>query len=400
MRIVYSVSTTLGGGGLGVDAIAALRLMYDKGYLKKAVVYKNKQDQIPRNLVRTIRINPTKVFSNLPSRYYYPIKRKYLDIITRRELGKGADLFHGWSSSSLFSLRFCRKNGIISILENPGPHCVYAESILNEEYDDLGIKRVSQPEYFKKFFGQDEEYHLSEYEEASYILLESKFTRDTFLEQGFPEEKLLVVPRGVNTERFVPAPEGAGGHGPFRVLFVGALCVRKGIRYLLEAWSELNLKNAELVAAGTVRDEIKHIVTEYTGKCPNIRVLGHVADPVSLYQSASVFAFPSLSEGSAKVVYEAMATGLPVIVTPNTGSVARDGVDGFLVPPRDKEALKEKLLQLYENPELRVAMGERARRHMESYTWDRHRQQLLDIYERAYRKEKPEDSRIQPDDHH
>ena len=80
-----------------------------------------------------------------------------------------------------------------------------------------------------------------------------------------------------------------------------------------------------------------------------------------------------------------MACGLPVVVTPNAGSVARDGQEGFVVPIRDPEALADRLLRLYRDRTLRDAMGRRARLHMESHTWDDHRRCMLAAYDEAWR---------------
>ncbi|MFQ5900441.1 MAG: glycosyltransferase [Thermodesulfobacteriota bacterium] len=386
MKVVYAVATSLGGGGLGKDAYEAVKGLYQNDYLKKVVVYGNKQKTIPKNYIRNIRVHPAKVFSNLPARYYYPVKRKYLDWETKCILKKGADVFHGWSSGSLSSLKFCKDNRVVSFLENPGPHCLYAEAIVSQEYDKLGIKRKNEPEILKGFFGQDKNYHLSEYDKASYIIVESEFTYKTFLMYGIPEEKLVFVPRGVDTETFVPL-HAKEDNGVFRVLFVGSICVRKGIRYLLDAWSKLNLKNAELVLVGHVRSDVRPFLERYTASYNNIKVVGFTNDPVRLYQDASVFVFPSLSEGSAKVTYEAMACGLPVIVTPNAGSVAKNREHGFVVPVQNEEILSEKILYLYQHPKIREEMGLRARQHIESYKWDRYRKTLIGTYEKAYNKE-------------
>jgi glycosyltransferase involved in cell wall biosynthesis len=100
-----------------------------------------------------------------------------------------------------------------------------------------------------------------------------------------------------------------------------------------------------------------------------------------LYLSADVFALPSLSEGSALVVYEAMAAGLPVVVTPNCGAVARDGLDGYVVPIRDPEAIGERLLFLFNHPEVRSQQGASARQWiLERYTWQHYRRRVVAAY--------------------
>lgn len=380
---MYSIPTRIGAGGLGTDSLEAVRAIYRAGHLLKVIAYGNSQKEVPASYIKSIKYHPVKIFSNLPARYYYPIKRKALDRAARGALAQSADLFHGWSSASLESLRLCRQRGIISFLENPGPHYLYAERVIGREYRDLGIPRINFPALFPRFFGQDEAYHLSEYREARYILLESPFTLETFLLHGLPRERLAFLPRGVDTERFVPPRQRSAA--TFRAVFVGALCVRKGVHRLLEAWSALKLRNAELLLVGTLRDEVRTLVASYTGRDPSIRIAGFVPDPVSLYQESSVFVFPSISEGSAKVTYEAMACGLPVIVTPNAGSVARDGLDGYVVPLNDRGALMEKILDLYEHRDKRREMGSSARRHMESFTWERHRRDLIAMYDRACR---------------
>lgn len=249
----------------------------------------------------------------------------------------------------------------------------------------LGIRWKKEPEILKSLFGTGLSYYEAEYDAADYILLESEFTRNTFLARGFPPDKLLMVPRGIDTERFVPSSRRNGAK--FRAIFVGAIGVRKGIRYLLEAWKELALPNAELILVGTVQDEIRLLLERYRGD-GTIRILGHVVDPVRLFQDASVFVFPSLSEGSAKVTYEAMACGLPVIVTPNAGSVAIDGKHGFIVPVQDMRTLKARILTLYENPVLREEMGKNARHHIETYSWDMFRKRMIESYESVYRDKK------------
>ena len=100
-----------------------------------------------------------------------------------------------------------------------------------------------------------------------------------------------------------------------------------------------------------------------------------------LYADADLFVYPSLHEGSAFATYEALASGLPVIATPNTGSVVRDGVDGFLVPPRDVEALMARIELLYRDPDRRAAMAASARTRAEAFTWTAYRRRLAAVFD-------------------
>ena len=166
-------------------------------------------------------------------------------------------------------------------------------------------------------------------------MVPSQYNVDSFTARGFPRERLLLLPRGVDTVRFSPRPNG-GDPNIFRAIFVGQISCVKGIQYVLEAWRKAALPNAELTIAGEVKADAAAAIEPYRSD-PSIRLKGHISDPVALYQSADVFVFPSIEEGSALVTYEAMACGLPSIVTHNAGSLVRDGIDGYVVPLRDAD---------------------------------------------------------------
>jgi glycosyltransferase involved in cell wall biosynthesis len=96
------------------------------------------------------------------------------------------------------------------------------------------------------------------------------------------------------------------------------------------------------------------------------------------FRKADVFVFPTLVEGMPLAVIEAMASGLPVITTPNgPGDIVRDGVDGFLVPPRNVDAIVERLEQLRANHDLRASMGQAARSRALGYTWSNYRENMV-----------------------
>jgi glycosyltransferase involved in cell wall biosynthesis len=100
---------------------------------------------------------------------------------------------------------------------------------------------------------------------------------------------------------------------------------------------------------------------ELIGRVPRNEVRQH-------FEWADVFLLPSVCEGSATVSYEALAYGLPVICTPNTGSVVRDGVDGFIIPMRDVDAIQDRLERLASDIDLRVYMSAKARERAEEFT--------------------------------
>ncbi len=202
--------------------------------------------------------------------------------------------------------------------------------------------------------------------EADRVIVPSDYVRDTLTARGVAAARVFVLPYGVDTNRFRPAPRIADGK--FRVLFVGGLSQRKGIKYLLEAAKRADIPGLELVCVGKLAGD-PSAFAPYAGV---FRHVPHVPfhEVHTLFQTADVFAYPSLHEGSAFASYEALASGLPVVCTPNTGSVVRDGMEGFLVPVRDVDAIVERLRTLHRDPDLRARMALAARARAEEFTWN------------------------------
>jgi len=163
-------------------------------------------------------------------------------------------------------------------------------------------------------------------------------------------------------------------------MFAGQVGTRKGMQYLMPAWQELNLPDSELLLVG-----INQMPSDWLAKYSDsrIRLTGSVPHSTlnEYYSSASVFVFPSLVEGFGLVLLEAMACGIPIITTPNTAGpdIITDGIEGFIVPIRDIEALKQKLEWCYSHPQELAEMGIAARRKAEQLTWANYRQKLATV---------------------
>jgi len=198
--------------------------------------------------------------------------------------------------------------------------------------------------------------------------------RDTLTARGVPAAKIAVIPYGVDVERFRP-PAQPRPRERFRLLFVGHLSQRKGIGHVLEAAKRLKgLPGLELVLVG------RKVGAEaaFAPYAEHFRYVSHVPfhEVHALFQDADVFVYPSLHEGSAFVTYEALASGLPVVTTPNAGSVVRDGIEGYVVPIRNVEALCERLERLHRDPDQRARMSEAARARALEFTWAAYRRRV------------------------
>lgn len=369
MRVIYTSAPKLGGAGLGYSAYQLALGIQEAGYLAKLICGYAAPNDIDPRLLRTFPL--FKAVAWLARDHTY-LRDVSFDIMAARFIGR-CDVVHGWSHQCLYTLRRAKSLRALAFLECQNSHDLTRLELMAEERERFGYRRHDP------FTRLDLRRGLAEYDIADFLTVPSQFVYDSMIARGIPENKLVLNPRGVDINHFRPQSSAAK---TFRVLFIGKLGLRKGVAYLLDAWNQLRLPRGELVLAGRVAPDGKALLARYLD-ADGVKLLGHVADPAALYNSAAVFAFPSIEEGSAKVTLEALACGLPVITTPNSGSVVRDGREGFLIPIRDVEALRERIVCLYENPNLRHQMGEAARARAEEYTWDQSRRRLLEAYERV-----------------
>jgi glycosyltransferase involved in cell wall biosynthesis len=221
-----------------------------------------------------------------------------------------------------------------------------------------------------------------ELERADMALCPSTFVRDSMVMNGIPAEKCFVNPFGVDTSIFQArssVPE------KIRIVTVGTICVRKGHQYLFRAFEILKKKlpNAELICVGDYKADFRRERPRWEGTFTHYRSLRH-QELAALLKTCSCFVMASLEEGFARVLSEAMAAGLPVVATYESGAATliKDGDEGFIVPSRRPDKMAEALVTVCDNTELNKAMGERA--HLAGAarnTWQDYGDRLLAKYE-------------------
>lgn len=218
-----------------------------------------------------------------------------------------------------------------------------------------------------------------EIKNTDHFLVPSSFVRKSLEFNGVPASRIHIVPYGVDTTQFSPPERSNRADEPVKFLFVGSIEPRKGIGYLLEAFRQLDTSRARLYIAGGFKGD----PAGYDNYRPWFTYLGYL--PASqiqeVYRQSDVFVFPSLWEGFSLVVPEAMSCGLPVICSDHAGSsdIVEDGVDGFVIPAGDLEALKGKISFFIEHPEQIAGMGTNARKKAEQYSWKRYEQRVTEV---------------------
>ena len=221
---------------------------------------------------------------------------------------------------------------------------------------------------------------LAEYDESDAIIVPSHFARQSFIDQGVPEEKVFVCPYGVDLGMFRREHKE---DDTFRVIYVGAISLQKGVSYLLDAVRPLvTRRHVEVWFVGSITAETNAAIRgrehlfEYKGVV-NRNLLSWY------FSQASVLVHPSIQEGLALVQAQAMACGIPVIATTNTGAedLFTSGVEGFIVPPRDSAAIRSKIEWMIDHPDEREEMGRKALERVKSIGgWDAYGTRAVEIY--------------------
>lgn len=245
------------------------------------------------------------------------------------------------------------------------------ERILHEERTRFPEWEPQQPEYTQLRTTHDQAHVLRNHVDF-YLCPSAAVQEDLIHLWQVPREHTVLVPYGLHPRwlELEPQPE------PGRILFVGTAELRKGIHYLAMAAEELQRRGRhyQFRVAGHVTDHVrKHPVCRhltFLGRIPRERIHKE-------FQKADVFTLPSLAEGSAEVTYEALGAGLPLIVTQAAGSVARDGVEGRIVPERDPVALADAIESVIENRTQRSALVAAARKRAREFTWEKYGERLI-----------------------
>lgn len=296
-----------------------------------------------------------------------------LDRYTAQHLKKHpAKGVYAYEDGALETFRTAKEKNIKCFYDLPIGYFETAQKIFVEERDlfpELASTLTGLQDSSQKLVRKKEEAEM-----ADVILASSPFVKTTLLDAGFSNEKIQVVQFGCPS---LPSFRKSEAKRPLRVLFVGRIGQRKGIGYLLKAIQQL--PQIELWMLGVLEGS-PEVWQPFRSSFKYLSPRPH-AEVLEIMQQCDVFVLPSLFEGQALVVLEAMACGLPVIVTPNTGTahLIEEGKNGFVVPIRSTQALIEKLLFFEQNRDAIFNMSLQAKKKASKVTWDFYQEQITSI---------------------
>jgi glycosyltransferase involved in cell wall biosynthesis len=275
------------------------------------------------------------------------------------------DVFIGWSGMSLLSIKQAKKKGKITILERGSSHILFQNAILQEEYKQAGEDFSIDPRIIDR--------EIQEYALCDYISVPSDFVKSTFLEQGFQDKKIIMNPYGASglfRTDVLAKPKDS-----FRILYLGSLIRRKGLKYLFQSLHTIGIppEKFEVWFIGSISDEIKIEIEQY--KMPNWKFWGHVPqhELPQIISQCDVGIQPSIEEGLSMVIPQMLGCGIPVIATANSGgeNIIENGETGYIIPIRSGEAIASKIEFLYENPDKLTYMKSQAKESVKKgFKWD------------------------------
>jgi glycosyltransferase involved in cell wall biosynthesis len=286
---------------------------------------------------------------------------------------------YGYEDGALFIFQAAERLGLRRIYDLPIGYWRSAQRIFQEE-------RELQPEWASTLTGladsraklerKDQELQL-----ADLVVVPSEFVRSTLMEHGATSAPIAVVPFGSPQPLEGPPPHRSAG--PLRVLYVGSMGQRKGLSYALDAVDSLGSLVSLTLIGKVTAPQCRPLMAalerhHWIESLPNPQILAQM-------RQHDVLLLPTLFEGYALVISEALSQGLPVITTPNSGGTAsvRDGIEGFIVPIRNSQAIAERLQQLANNPDQLSAMRQACLCRATELSWAGYEQTLRAVVGQA-----------------
>lgn len=309
-----------------------------------------------------------------------------------KNLGSGTGAVYAYEDGALHSFKVAKELGLKCIYELPIAYWETGRKLMQQEADRLPNWAITLGGGIRNSAAKLER-KTKELELADVVIVPGKFVMDS-LPKWAKSKQIIISPFGSpQTFKNKVFPK-QNLQKPLRVLFVGSMGQRKGLGDLFLAMKLIKKENVELVVLGSLlapmefyRNELQNFVYE---PCRSHE------DVLKLMQTCDILCLPSIVEGRALVMQEAMSQGLPLIITPNTGGedLIKEYETGFLVPIRNPEAIAEKIMWFVNNKKCVEEMGFQAKSWAETYTWNKYSERIANEL-MAYLEE-PEDQHFQP----
>jgi D-inositol-3-phosphate glycosyltransferase len=295
-----------------------------------------------------------------------------------RKLVGQIDVIHTFPLGSLRTLKMAKRLGIPTILERCNAHTAFAYEVVRKECERLGVSMPPghEHDYNENYLRREE----AEYRAADYLLCPSEFVARTFLERGFPPDKLARFQYGFDEEKCFPPKEPRDPKRGLTVLFAAGCAPRKGLHYALEAWlaSSAHHHGTFLVVGEFIPGYAEKLSSMLAH--PSVKRLGFRKDLPEVMRSSDILVLPSIEEGSALVTYDARGCGCVLLVSDASGAVCKHMEDALVHPAGDVRTLAEHLTMLDQNRALLEELRASSLRTANKLTWKAAGEKLLATY--------------------
>jgi glycosyltransferase involved in cell wall biosynthesis len=300
-------------------------------------------------------------------------------IVARRlpALADRIDLVHAWPLGALETLKVASRLGIPTLLERPNAHTRFAYDVVKRESERIGVPLPPDHEHAwnDDVLSREEE----EYDLADALLCPSEFVVKTFLDAGFPREKLVRHVYGYDEQVFYPSDAPRDTHG-LTALFVGVAAVRKGLHLALDAWLRSPAsRDGRLLIAGEILPAYGERLAVQLSH-PSVVALGHRDDVADLMRGSDVLVLPTLEEGFGLVCAEALGSGCVPVVSDACTELCRHSENSLVHPAGDVESLERHLTMLAVDRDLLSRLRAGALETAPDITWTSAGRVLFDAY--------------------
>lgn len=321
------------------------------------------------------------IFKNVPSilnyirvNFFKNFNHKYFDILIfdffvllflRFIKPNKNDVIHLWEMSPKI-IKYLNKKGSKIILDVPiAPH-IYRQEIQNQLHPKLSSNQNKAILESEKFC----------FNNVDLIIAPSLFVKNEILKYGISEDKLKVIPFGVNVDDY--KKKFNSNKKGIDFCFAGVLNDRKGISFLLKAWEIGDFSEDRLHLCGRITPEIKSKIDSME-RNENIIIPGFI-DTSEYFKNCDVYVFPSLMEGSSKSIYEAMNRSMPIVCTYESGSIIKDSEHGYIIKKMNYNDILIKMSLFKNNKPLIEKMGLKSKVYVSEFSWQNYASKIISIY--------------------
>jgi glycosyltransferase involved in cell wall biosynthesis len=295
-----------------------------------------------------------------------------------RDLADRIDIVHTFPLGASRTLETARELGIPTVLERCNAHTEYAYSVVRDECARLGVTmpKGHEHEYNEGYLRREEQ----EYALADYLFCPSEFVMGTFVERGFPKERLVRFQYGFAEENCYPPETPRRRDAGLTVLFAAGCAPRKGLHYALEAWlqSTAHRDGTFLVVGEFIPGYAERLAGMLSH--PSVKVLGFRTDLADVMRSSDILVLPSIEEGSALVTYDARGCGCVLLVSDASGAICEHMENALVHRAGDVAALAEHLTAVNEDRGLLERLRASSLATASELTWSVAGRKMVDGY--------------------